>query len=160
MTHQLKTYTLHNYKTIPQIVSLSEEMIEAIEVVGRVLPFKTNNYVIDELIDWAQIDTDPIFTLNFPRKGMLEKRHYNAVKKLLDQGADQATIDKKVQKIRMELNPNPAGQKRNVPEMNHIKLKGIQHKYAETVCFPESRANLSCFALFASAGRNSARCPI
>jgi L-lysine 2,3-aminomutase len=65
MTHQLKTYTLHNYKTIPQIVNLSEEMIEAIEVVGRVLPFKTNNYVVEKLIDWAQIDTDPIFSLTF-----------------------------------------------------------------------------------------------
>jgi KamA family protein len=149
MTHQLKTYTLHNYKTIPQIVSLSEEMIEAIEVVGRVLPFKTNNYVVEKLIDWAQIDTDPIFTLNFPRKGMLEKRHYNAVKKLLDQGADQATIDKKVRKIRMELNPNPAGQKRNVPEMNHIKLKGIQHKYAETVLlFPSQGQTCHAFCSF------------
>lgn len=49
MTHQLKTYTLHNYKTIPQIVSLSEEMIEAIEVIGRVLLFKTNNYVMEKL---------------------------------------------------------------------------------------------------------------
>ena len=87
MTHQLKTYTLRNYKSIPQITNLSDEMIEAIEVVGRVLPFKTNNYVIDELIDWTQIDTDPIFTLTFPRKEMLERRHYNAVKKLLDQGA-------------------------------------------------------------------------
>jgi len=145
MTHQLKTYTLHNYKTIPQIVNLSEEMIEAIEVVGRVLPFKTNNYVVEELIDWTQIDNDPIFTLNFPRKGMLEKRHYNAVKKLLDQGADQATIDKKVQKIRMELNPNPAGQKSNVPEMNHIKLKGVQHKYAETVLFFPSQGQ-TCHA--------------
>lgn len=73
MTNQIKTYTLHNYKTIPQIAALSDEMIQAIEVVGRVLPFKTNNYVIDNLIDWTQIENDPMFTLTFPRKEMLEK---------------------------------------------------------------------------------------
>jgi KamA family protein len=145
MTHQLKTYTLRNYKSIPQITNLSDEMIEAIEVVGRVLPFKTNNYVIDELIDWTQIDTDPIFTLTFPRKEMLERRHYNAVKKLLDQGADQATLDKKVREIRMELNPNPAGQEQNVPEINNIKLKGVQHKYSETVLFFPSQGQ-TCHA--------------
>ena len=57
MTYKLKTYTLRNYKTIPQIANLSDEMIEAIEVVGRVLPFKTNNYVTEELIDWTRIDS-------------------------------------------------------------------------------------------------------
>ncbi len=145
MTNQLKTYTLHNYKTIPQITTLSDDMIEAIEVVGRVLPFKTNNYVINELIDWTQIETDPVFTLTFPRKGMLETRHYNAVKKLLDEGADKAVLDKKIREIRMELNPNPAGQEHNVPELNNIKLKGVQHKYSETVLFFPSQGQ-TCHA--------------
>lgn len=145
MSNKLKTYTLHNYKTIPQISLLSDEMIEAIEVVGHVLPFKTNNYVIDKLIDWSQIETDPMFTLTFPRKEMLQKRHYNAVKKLLDRGADQAALDKKIEEIRMELNPNPAGQEHNVPEMDGIKLKGIQHKYPETILFFPSQGQ-TCHA--------------
>ncbi|MGB4655278.1 MAG: KamA family radical SAM protein [Bacteroidales bacterium] len=145
MTNKLKTYTLHNYKNIPQIATLSDEMVEAIEVVGRVLPFKTNNYVIDNLVDWTQIETDPMFTLTFPRKEMLAIRHYNAIKRLLDQNADQATLNKKVLKIRMELNPNPAGQKHNVPEINNIKLKGVQHKYSETVLFFPSQGQ-TCHA--------------
>ena len=145
MTYKLKTYTLRNYKTIPQIENLSDEMIEAIEVVGRVLPFKTNNYVTEELIDWTRIDSDPMFTLTFPRREMLEKKHYNTIKRLLDQGADKATLDKKVHEIRMKLNPNPAGQEHNVPEMNNIKLKGVQHKYAETVLFFPSQGQ-TCHA--------------
>ena len=145
MTNPFKTYTLHNYKTIPQIAALSDEMIEAIEVVGRVLPFKTNNYVINELIDWTHIDNDPIFTLTFPRKGMLERRDYNVVKKLLDKGADQEILDKKIREIRMGLNPNPAGQEHNIPEVDNIKLKGVQHKYAETVLFFPSQGQ-TCHA--------------
>ena len=44
MTQEMKyrAYTLHNYKEIPQIENLSPQDIEAIEVVGRVLPFKAN----------------------------------------------------------------------------------------------------------------------
>lgn len=142
---KLKTYVLHNYKEISQIANLPAEMIEAIEVVGRVLPFKSNNYLIDELIDWSNIETDPIFTLTFPRKEMLEKRHYNAVKKLLDKGADKSEIDKKILDIRLSLNPNPAGQEHNVPTMGDIKLKGIQHKYPETVLFFPSQGQ-TCHA--------------
>lgn len=145
MTNQLKTYTLHNYKTIPQTARLSDTMIEAIEVVGRVLPFKTNNYVVEELINWENVETDPMFTLTFPRREMLEARHYNAVKKLIDSNADKEILDKKIHEIRMELNPNPAGQEHNVPEMNSVKLKGIQHKYPETVLFFPSQGQ-TCHA--------------
>lgn len=145
MPNSLKTYTLSNYKLIPQISGLSDEMIEAIEVVGRVLPFKTNSYVVNELIDWTQIETDPMFTLTFPRREMLETRHYQTVKKLLDENTDKALLDRKIHKIRMELNPNPAGQEHNVPEMNSIKLKGIQHKYPETVLFFPSQGQ-TCHA--------------
>ena len=135
MENTLKTYSLHNYKEIPQMNRLSKEMIEAIEVVGRVLPFKSNNYVIEELIDWNNIETDPMFTLTFPRKEMLEKKHYNAVKNLLEKNAGKEEIQKKVNEIRLSLNPNPAGQEKNVPTLENIKLRGIQHKYPETVLF-------------------------
>ncbi|MDL2323328.1 lysine 2,3-aminomutase [Bacteroidales bacterium OttesenSCG-928-A17] len=141
----LKTYTLHNYKEIPQVARLSKEMIEAIEVVGRVLPFKSNNYVVEELIDWENIETDPMFTLTFPRKGMLEKKHYQAVKNLLDSHASKEEIQKKVNDIRLSLNPNPAGQEKNVPMLGDIKLRGIQHKYPETVLFFPSQGQ-TCHA--------------
>ncbi|VBB48089.1 conserved hypothetical protein [uncultured Paludibacter sp.] len=145
MNRVLKTYNLNNYKSIPQIITLPPEFIEAIEVVGRVLPFKANNYIVNELIDWTNIQNDPIFTLTFPRKEMLERKHYNAIKKLLDEDADNSILDKKINEIRLELNPNPAGQEYNVPTMNNIKLKGIQHKYPETVLFFPSQGQ-TCHA--------------
>lgn len=143
--NQLKTYTLHNYQSIPQMSGIPNEFIRDIEIVGRVLPFKTNNYVIDELIDWDNIETDPIFTLNFPRRGMLDKKHYVIVEKLLDGNAEKSFIDRKIQEIRMSLNPNPAGQEHNVPSLGEIKLKGIQHKYPETVLFFPSQGQ-TCHA--------------
>ena len=137
-------YTLHNYKEIPQLKKLSESSLEAIEVVGHVLPFKSNNYVVDELIDWNNVPEDPMFTLTFPRKGMLTNATYKEVLKLLDK-ADNKKLEKKIYEIRMSLNPNPAGQEHNVPVMEGNKLHGMQHKYRETVLFFPSQGQ-TCHA--------------
>lgn len=130
-----QAYALHNYKSLPQMASLSDEDREAIDVVGRVLPFKTNNYVTEELIDWNNIPEDPIFTLNFPRREMLSRKHYMEVKNEMERGGSKEELTSLVNAIRLKLNPNPAGQEHNVPIMGGVKLKGIQHKYRETVLF-------------------------
>ena len=130
-----KSYSLHNFRDIPQMEYLTEEQKFSIEVVGTVLPFKTNNYVVDELIDWNSFEDDPFFILNFPQKEMLDKSSFNVVAQLLKNGASKKEIQDTVRKIRLKLNPNPAGQENNVPVFEGKKLNGIQHKYRETMLF-------------------------
>ncbi|MBL0328986.1 MAG: lysine 2,3-aminomutase [Bacteroidetes bacterium] len=143
---KLQSYSLHNYKNIPQIKNLSAEQIEAIEIVGNVLPFKTNNYVVNELIDWNNLENDPMFKLTFPQKGMLSKEHYKAMKIVLDHTTNKDEIKKVAMAIRNELNPHPAGQiEHNTPEVNGEKLMGMQHKYKETVLFFPSQGQ-TCHA--------------
>ncbi|MDR3246306.1 MAG: lysine 2,3-aminomutase [Prevotellaceae bacterium] len=123
---------------------VSDEHIEAIDVVGKVLPFKTNNYVVEQLINWDNIPDDPIFTLSFPRKEMLNPEHYKAVRNLLHK-QDSAKLAEYVEEIRLGLNPNPSGQQHNIPEIDGFKLDGMQHKYRETVLlFPKQ--GQTCFA--------------
>ncbi len=138
-------YSLHNYRQIPQAAGLSPDALEAIEVVGRVLPFKTNNYVTDELIDWSRVPDDPIFTLTFPRRQMLDRRHYAYVRRLIQAETPESAIRDAVNRIRLTLNPNPAGQEHNVPMLGDVKLKGVQHKYRETVLFFPSQGQ-TCHA--------------
>ncbi len=138
-------YSLHNYRQIPQVARLSAEAIEAIEVVGQVLPFKTNNYVTEELIDWSRVPDDPIFTLTFPRRGLLTARHYTQIRHLTETGAPPERLKETVDAIRLSLNPNPAGQEHNVPTLGDIRLKGVQHKYRETVLFFPSQGQ-TCHA--------------
>jgi len=143
---KLESYSLHNYKNIPQVQKLSAEQIEAIEVVGNVLPFKTNNYVVNELINWDDLENDPMFKLTFPQKGMLSKEHYQAMKIVLDHTQQRDEIKRVAMAIRNELNPHPAGQvEHNVPEVNGEKLMGLQHKYKETVLFFPSQGQ-TCHA--------------
>lgn len=132
---EFKSYSLHNFRDIPQMEYLTEEQKFSIEVVGTVLPFKTNNYVVDELIDWNSFEDDPFFILNFPQKEMLDKSSFNVVAQLLKNGASKKEIQDTVRKIRLKLNPNPAGQENNVPVFEGKKLNGIQHKYRETMLF-------------------------
>lgn len=131
-----QVFTLKNLHKIPQLEKLSAEDRFAIEVVGHVLPFRVNNYVIDELIDWDNVPNDPIYVLTFPQKEMLKPEHFNEMAHLLENNADKAIITETANRIRWQLNPHPAGQmEHNVPELNGVKLTGIQHKYRETALF-------------------------
>ena len=73
MTKDYQAYQLRNFREIPEVDRyLSEEDKFAIEVVGNILPFKANNYVTEELIDWENFRRDPIYALTFPAAEMLE----------------------------------------------------------------------------------------
>ena len=130
-----QSYQLRNYTSIKGIDKLTTTDRRAIEITGQVLPFKVNNYVAEQLIDWNNIPEDPIFTLCFPRKEMLQAAHFNEVERLLDSGANKDELKKTIDTIRQTLNPHPAGQHLNVPQVDNIKLNGMQHKYRETVLY-------------------------
>ena len=144
---RIQSYTLTNFRNIPQIQKLSEEQQFEMEVVANVLPFKANNYVIEQLIDWNNIPNDPIFVLTFPQKGMLLPPHYEQMASALKSGADKKAIQELANEIRLQLNPHPAGQlELNVPTLKDgTKLYGMQHKYNETCLFFPSQSQ-TCHA--------------
>ena len=114
----LKSYTLANFRTLPQVQNLNEETQFEMEVVGNVLPFKANNYVVEQLIDWNNIPNDPIFVLTFPQKGMLKPKHYEKMATALKNNSDKKEITSIANEIRLQLNPHPAGQMElNVPTL-------------------------------------------
>jgi len=135
-TMKLKTYSRANFRKIPQIATLNEAERFDIEVVSRVLPFKVNNFVIKNLIDWDAVPDDPMFTLLFPRREMLQPGHYEEIAGLLKKGKDPQVVQEAVERIRLQLNPQPAGQLlHNVVYLDGEVVPGIQHKYRETALF-------------------------
>ncbi len=141
-----KAYTTRNIRKIPQLSALSEQQLHEIEVVSHVLPFKTNNYVVEELIDWENFQDDPMFILNFPQREMLKEKNFNHLSALIKKNAPKDEIDNYVNHIRLRMNPHPAGQmEHNVPSMNGNRLNGIQHKYRETLLFFPSQGQ-TCHA--------------
>ena len=133
---QLRLYSDRQLDQIPQIEQLSGEDRFAMRVVSSVLPFRVNQYVLEELIDWSQAPDDPIFQLTFPQAGMLEDRHFERVANCLRTDPQPEELRAVADEVRMELNPHPAGQlEHNVPLFQGRRLDGVQHKYPETVLF-------------------------
>jgi KamA family protein len=143
----LKSYTLANFRDLPQIQNLSEQTQFEMEVVGNVLPFKANNYVVEQLIDWNNIPNDPMYVLTFPQKGMLKAEHFEKMSTTLQNNSDKKEIANVANEIRLQLNPHPAGQMElNVPTLKDgTKLYGMQHKYKETCLFFPSQSQ-TCHA--------------
>jgi len=131
-----KVFTRKDIDSIPQLRALPERMRRRMKVVARVLPFRVNNYVIDQLIDWSRIPEDPLYQLTFPQPEMLETADFERVYDLVESGAPEDHVQRVTREIQRELNPHPAGQMElNVPVFGDQVLEGMQHKYRETVLF-------------------------
>ena len=149
-TNKLKIYSSKDVDLIPQLDILSEEEKFNIKVVSKVFPFRTNNYVVEELIDWSRVPEDPIYQLTFMQKGMLSDDKFNQVADALKKGLSKEEINKIANEIRSELNPHPAGQMTaNVPFLDDDPVRGIQHKYKETVLvFPTGGQTCHAYCTF------------
>ena len=141
-----RTFQRRNMEQIPGFDKLSPQRRRVVDVVSRVLPFKTNSYVCEQIIDWSNIPDDPIFQLTFPQEGMLAPEHFAEIAALVDAGTPPKQIDEVARRIQRSLNPHPSGQvEMNVPRIGDEALPGMQHKYAETVLFFPSQGQ-TCHA--------------
>jgi L-lysine 2,3-aminomutase len=132
---RLRTYDAADLATLPQLDRLPAAMRSAMRAVAAVLPFRVNQYVIDQLIDWDRVPDDPIFRLTFPHPDMLGAGDVAAIEAALA-ADDGAELRRRARRLQEELNPHPAGQVAlNVPSVAGRRAAGIQHKYAECVLF-------------------------
>ncbi len=141
-----RAYTERNLHEIPQLRGRSEQELLVMRAVAAVLPFRTNSHVVDQLIDWDDVEHDPIYRLTFPTAAMLAPDDLARMVKLLRDGAAPATVAAEAHDIRRQLNPHPGGQlSLNVPLAGGRPLRGLQHKYHETVLFFPSQGQ-TCHA--------------
>jgi KamA family protein len=147
---KFKPYTRSTIHQARQWECLSEEQREAVQVVSQVLPFRTNEYVLDHLIDWDRVPDDPIYRLIFPHRDMLIPEDYARLRDLVLVKKDDAAVARYVHGLRMQMNPHPAGQMtHNVPRVNDAPLRGLQHKYDQTVLFfPSSGQTCHAYCTF------------
>jgi KamA family protein len=141
-----RAFTAATLDSIPQLEGLSASRRLAMKAVAQVLPFRTNPYVTEQLIDWSNIPADPIFQLTFPQPGMLGPADLGTMTGLLRSGSPKQEIRAAADRIRLKLNPHPAGQlEHNVPRLDGVPLPGLQHKYRQTVLFFPGRGQ-TCHA--------------
>ncbi|MCB9884069.1 MAG: lysine 2,3-aminomutase [Planctomycetes bacterium] len=133
---KFRVFTRRDLDRIPQLQRFSSDEILAMKAVTWVLPFRVNDYVVEELIDWDHVPEDPIFQLTFPQPGMLADKDLRSMMDLLRKQASDADLQREARRIQLSMNPHPAGQvELNVPRLEGVSLPGMQHKYRETVLF-------------------------
>jgi len=128
----------------PELIARVDEY----STLASILPFRANNYVIEELINWEDVPNDPIFQLTFPQPGMLGNDHPGVaqVAAVRAAGKGARAVRAAANDVRVELNPHPAKQREmNVPNSQQADgdiefVRGMQHKYRETVLFFPSEA--------------------
>ncbi len=143
---RFRAYSAKHLDELVARAGLDAEQRLAVRAVAAVLPFRTNAYVVDELIDWDAAPDDPIYRLVFPQADMLPAEDLRRMSCLLADRASEAEVRRAARIVRLKLNPHPAGQLMlNVPNYKGEPLPGVQHKYPETVLlFP--RQGQTCHA--------------
>jgi KamA family protein len=131
-----RAYSAKHLDSLVQRAGLRPAERLAVRAVAAVLPFRTNSYVVENLIDWDAAPDDPIYRLVFPQPDMLPADDVARLADLLSNGAPAEGLRAAAHEIRMRLNPHPAGQLLlNAPTLGGRPLPGLQHKYPETVLF-------------------------
>ncbi|MEH2051923.1 KamA family radical SAM protein [Nostoc sp.] len=145
---KIELYEIKDIERLPQLQKLSTADRLAMKAVAQVLPFRVNNYVVEELIDWEKIPDDPIFRLTFPQKEMLAPESLDKVIWHL-QNSTPEELRQVVNTVRSQLNPHPGGQAHNIPTLDGKPVPGIQHKYPETVLiFPTAGQTCHAYCTF------------
>ncbi|MGW7103641.1 KamA family radical SAM protein [Streptomyces sp. NPDC054838] len=135
-TARFRAYGPRQLDEIADRHGLPADIRETVRLVSMVLPFRVNEYVLSQLIDWDRIPDDPMFQLVFPQKGMLTEQNERDLAALSADPAAKPALRTLVQQIRGRLNPHPSGQKElNVPTRDGAEIPGLQHKYRETVLY-------------------------
>lgn len=133
---KFRAYDRKSFDSIPQLEGLPPERREEMRIVAQVLPFRVNDYVLEELIDWSRVPDDPMFQLTFPQRDMLAPEDFDAIAALVRAGAPAEAVRARARAIQLGMNPHPAGQMElNVPSVGGARLAGVQHKYRETALF-------------------------
>ena len=138
-----KVYAARHLERIPQVQALPANMRFEMQVIANVLPFRVNDYVLENLIDWGNIPDDPMFRLLFPQREMLAADDFSLIADLIKRQAPAEQLAQAVEIVRTKLNPHPAGQMElNVPIFHQQRVQGLQHKYRETVLFFPSQGQV------------------
>lgn len=125
-TRKYKIITQKDIDILPPLMSLSEVERNAMKAVAAVLPFRVNNYVLEDLIDWSEIPHDPIYQMTFPQPAMLNPQDFSLMYALINGGATPGEITEAARQIQQRLNPHPSGQgDMNVPQLDGRSMQGM-----------------------------------
>lgn len=106
-----------------QKLPLAEKKV--FDTLTHFFPFKANNYVLENLIEWDLVPHDPMYRLLFPRKEILGEARYSRVKQIFDSNLDPKGQSEKLKEIKDEVKPAIKFFPSSIPHMQGKPLTGL-----------------------------------
>ncbi len=149
-SRSLRYYGAKDLAHLPQLQRLAGSDRLGMQAAAQVFPFRVNNYVLEDLIDWDNLPADPIFRITFPQAEMLKPEQLDKVTWHLQNQSPPEELRQVVTLVRSQLNPHPDGQvEHNIPQLEGQPVPGVQHKYPETVLvFPSAGQTCHSYCTF------------
>ncbi len=139
-------YSHKSFRNTPYYNNMPLTLREEFDVLTQLLHFKTNNYVLDKLIDWEHLQDDPMYRLCFPRKDMLFDEDYKHLKHLLTSELSEQDKKTAIDKMKRRLWPNMNVQPELIPRLNGIPIPGLYHPFPTILNVFPSPAVKTCHA--------------
>ena len=144
-----KIATYSQYDALPVFVRnnhFSKAEWLTLKSAAKIIPFKTNDYIISELIDWKAVPNDPVFRMNFPEPKLLHETDLATMRQLYLSNSDSAIVDATCQQIQHRMiSALRSDTHRGIPFIDGKPAIGIFHNFAHAVfLFPDIIC--SCFA--------------
>ena len=86
-TERFRAYGARHVDELSARFGIPQHIARSIKALAAVLPFRVNEYVLANLVDWHNIPDDPIFQMVFPQSGMLPAEDERRLADLVDDPA-------------------------------------------------------------------------
>jgi L-lysine 2,3-aminomutase len=131
-----RAFTRQDLDRIATRFGLDAQRVLEMKAVAAVLPFRTNAYVLEDLIRWHELPDDPIFQGTFPQPGMLLPADLERMMVRVRSGAPQRQIRAVARTIRQRFQPRGVDAwNRPSGEPEGPRLAGIQQASRDAVLF-------------------------
>lgn len=132
------SYNNNSFKKTKYYDRLSKAQQDDFDLLSNIFYFKTNNYVLDNLIDWDNLEEDPMFRLNFLHKNILSEQDYQHLLSLYQAGASIKVLQPFIELIRKKTIPQIPYDEKCFPTSGGERIKGLYRSFNNVISlFPD-----------------------
>ncbi|MEL6534064.1 MAG: lysine 2,3-aminomutase, partial [Bacteroidota bacterium] len=121
---------------------------EQFQVLTQVFHFKTNAYILNQLINWDDLDADPMYRLNFLQPQMLPPQDYLHLRQLLYTPLSETEKKSYTTGVRHRLRPEIKHAAKSLPTQHGQWMRGIYRAFRTHASLFPSPMSKTCHAYY------------
>lgn len=141
---KFQAYNSSSFTKNPYFSKIPDKEKNEFLVLSLVHHFKTNNYVLENLINWSKVPADPIYKLVFPRKEMISNSDFELLRDLQHSGQNGNLITELAGIIKKKLAPKFVQASESIPYFEGKRVQGAYRNFAKILNLFPSPMVRSC----------------